>query len=65
MALFNQFFPQQAAAQQRQQINPEQFKQLAMTLDKQSLQKLVNQARQKGISDADIEAGVNFILNLH
>lgn len=64
MALFNQFFPNSQPPQSRQQIDPQQFKQLAITLDKSSLQKLVQQARQKGVSDKDIEDGLNFILNL-
>lgn len=64
MALFNQFFPNSQQQQSRQQIDPQQFKQLAITLDKSSLQKLVQQARQKGVSDKDIEDGLNFILNL-
>ena len=64
MALFNQFFPNSQSQQSRQQIDPQQFKQLAITLDKSSLQKLVQQARQKGVSDKDIEDGLNFILNL-
>ena len=64
MALFNQFFPNSQLQHSRQQIDPQQFKQLAITLDKSSLQKLVQQARQKGVSDKDIEDGLNFILNL-
>lgn len=64
MALFNQFFPNSQPQQSQQQIDPQQFKQLAITLDKSSLQKLVQQARQKGVSDKDIEDGLNFILNL-
>lgn len=66
MALFNQFFPNNRPmpTQLRQQIDPQQFKQLAVTLDKTSLQQLVQQARQKGMSDKDIEEGLNFILNL-
>lgn len=43
MALFNQFFPNNRPmpTQLRQQIDPQQFKQLAVTLDKTSLQQLV------------------------
>ncbi len=66
MALFQQFFPQQKqqSSLQRQPIDQKQFRQLAVTLDKNSLQQLVQRARQQGVSEQDIEAGVNFILNL-
>ena len=51
--------------QQRQyQINPQQFTQVAQTLDQNSLSRLVNMARAQGISDADIQAGLNFINSL-
>jgi hypothetical protein len=33
-------------------------------LDKQTLANLVTQARQQGISEAEIEAGLNFLLKL-
>ena len=45
-------------------FNPQQFTQVVMTLDNQSLQKLVNMARMRGISDADIQAGLNIINSL-
>ena len=64
MSIFNQFFQKQQNNPLRQQIDQPQFKQLVVTLDKPSLQKLVAQARQRGMSDKDIEDGVNFILNL-
>lgn len=66
MALFQQFFPQQKQQNslQRQPIDQKQFRQLAVTLDKNSLQQLVQRARQQGVSEQDIEAGINFILNL-
>ena len=66
MALFQQFFPQQKqqSSLQRQPIDQKQFRQLAVTLDKNSLQQLVQRARQQGVSEQDIDAGVNFILNL-
>ena len=51
--------------QQRQyQINPQQFIQVAQTLDQNSLSRLVNMARAQGIPDADIQAGLNFINSL-
>lgn len=64
MSIFNQFFQKQQNNPLQQQIDQPQFKQLVVTLDKPSLQKLVVQARQRGMSDKDIEDGVNFILNL-
>lgn len=64
MSIFNQFFQKQQNNPLQPQIDQPQFKQLVVTLDKPSLQKLVSQARQRGMSDKDIEDGVNFILNL-
>lgn len=49
---------------QRPQINPEQFMQVAQTLDQNSLSRLVQMARNQGISDADIQTGLNFINSL-
>lgn len=49
---------------QRPQINPEQFTQVVMTLDQNSLSRLVQMARNQGISDADIQAGLDFINSL-
>ena len=51
--------------QQRPQINPQQFIQVAQTLDQNSLSRLVNMARAQGIPDSDIQAGLNFISSLH
>lgn len=69
MNLFNtnpvsQLFQKQSLPQSFQQINPNQFNQLALSLDKTALQNLVLRARQQGISDAEIEKGLNYILNL-
>ena len=51
--------------QQRQyQINPQQFIQVAQTLDQNALSRLVNMARVQGISDTEIQAGLNFINSL-
>lgn len=50
--------------QQRPQINPQQFIQVAQTLDQNSLSRLVNMARAQGIPDSDIQAGLNFISSL-
>ena len=54
----------QSANQQTPRIDPNQFRQFAMTLNDQSLAQLVQMARQRGISDADIQAGINFIKSL-
>ena len=51
-------------SQQRQSIDPQRFTAAASKLDKQSLANLVNQARQQGIPEAEIEAGLNFLLKL-
>jgi DNA-binding transcriptional regulator YhcF (GntR family) len=50
--------------QQRQPIDTQKFSAVASKLDKQSLANLVNQARQQGISEDEIEAGLNFLLKL-
>jgi hypothetical protein len=51
-------------SQQRQPIDPQRFTAAASKLDKQTLANLVNQARQQGIPEAEIEAGLNFLLKL-
>ena len=50
--------------QQRKPIDPQKFSAAASKLDKQTLANLVNQARQQGISEDEIEAGLNFLLKL-
>ena len=50
--------------QQRQPIDPQKFSAAASKLDRQTLANLVNQARQQGISEDEIEAGLNFLLKL-
>ncbi len=50
--------------QQRQPIDPQKFTAAAQKLDKQTLAKLVTQARQQGIPESEIEAGLNFLLKL-
>ena len=49
---------------QQPRIDPNQFRQVVMTLNDNSLAQLVQLARQRGISDADIQAGINFIKSL-
>ena len=53
-------FPQQ----QTPRIDPAQFRQVAMTLNDNYLTQLAQLARQRGISDADIQSGINFIKSL-
>lgn len=50
--------------QQTIPLNQAQFKQYVSSIDDNVLQQLVQQARQQGISDNDIEAGINFIKQL-
>lgn len=50
--------------QRKQPIDIQKFTQAASKLDKQTLANLVNQARQQGISEQEIEAGLNFLLKL-
>ena len=49
---------------QKQPIDPNRFSHAAGKLDKQALANLVTQARQQGISEEEIEAGLNFLLKL-
>lgn len=53
-----------APQQQLPQFNIEQFRQFAMTLNDQSLEQFAQLARQRGISEADIAAGIKFIKSL-
>lgn len=53
--LAQRLFPQQP------QINPQQFASVAASLDDNSLNKLIQMARARGISDQDIQAGLNII----
>ena len=59
MMNFNQMLrPQQ---QQATGINPQQFKQWLPQINNNMLQQLAQQARQQGISENDIQAGLKFI----
>ena len=49
---------------QQRPIDPQKFTAAAAKLDKQTLANLVVQARQQGISEEEIEAGLNFLLKL-
>ena len=48
----------------RQPIDPQKFTAAASKLDKQTLANLVTKARQQGIPESEIEAGLNFLLQL-
>lgn len=45
-------------------INPEQFRQIAPNLSQSFLDQLIKQAREKGISEQDIQSGLNFIRSI-
>lgn len=71
MDLFNPFGPMQQnfgrpQPMQRQlpQINPQQFRQFAITLNDQALNNFAQMARAQGISEQDIQAGIQFIKSL-
>ena len=69
MAYYNPFqqnfwFAQPTYQQNQQRVDPAQFKQVAVTLNDNYLNQLAQLARQRGISDADIQAGINFIKSL-
>jgi hypothetical protein len=58
------FAPTAFPQSQTPRIDPNQFRQFAITLNDNHLSQLVQMARQRGISDADIQAGINFIKSL-
>lgn len=68
MAYSNPFpyIPGAPAPQQQQmpQFNLEQFRQYAVTLNDQALAQFAQLARQQGISEADIAAGIKLIKSL-
>lgn len=55
MACYNQQMPQ---------FNLEQFKRFALTLNDNSLNQFVQQARAQGISETDIQTGIDLINSL-
>ena len=66
--IINQLFPSNmtmplsmSPPSQQPRINPSQFISVAATLDDNSLNQLIGMARQRGISDNDIQTGINFI----
>ena len=56
-----QMMPQQ---QQVRPIDPQQFRQFAITLNDQSLANFAQMARQQGIPEQDILSGIQFIKSL-
>lgn len=46
------------------QIDPQQFRQFAITLNDQSLANFAQIARQRGISEQDIQEGIRIIKSL-
>lgn len=73
MDYFNPFMrnmpmaPAQPMPVQRQpqpQIDPQQFRQFAITLNDNALASFAQLARQQGISEADIQNGIRFIKSL-
>ena len=48
-----------------QNINLQQLKQITPQLSKEDYAQLVSQARVQGISEKDIEDGLNFLLSLN
>ena len=49
---------------QRTQIDPQQFCQFAITLNDTALNNFAQMARQQGISEQDIQRGIQFIKSL-
>lgn len=67
MDYFNPFIRnmQNAPVQaQPQRVDPQQFRQFAITLNDNALANFAQMARQQGISEADIQNGIRFIKSL-
>lgn len=69
MAYYNPFqnVTNPFAAQQSQpqpQIDPQQFRQFAITLNDNALNNFAQMARARGISEQDIQRGIQFIKSL-
>lgn len=56
--------PTQQPQRQQPRIDPQQFRQFAITLNDQSLANFAQMARQRGISEQDILSGIQFIKSL-
>lgn len=61
MSYYNNNLPMQIGAQKRQQIDPEKFKALAHNLNDNLLNQLAQRARLQGISEQDIQQGMEII----
>ena len=62
-----QMAPAQPMHRQQQplpQINPQQFRQFAITLNDTALNNFAQMARARGISEQDIQRGIQFIKSL-
>jgi hypothetical protein len=62
-----QMAPAQPMYRQQQplpQINPQQFRQFAITLNDTALNNFAQMARAQGISEQDIQRGIQFIKSL-
>ena len=62
-----QWAPAQSQYGQRQprpQIDPQQFRQFAITLNDAALNSFAQMARAQGISEQDIQRGIQFIKSL-
>lgn len=46
---------------QQNGVNPQQFKKILPQINNTMLQQLIEQARQQGISEKDIQDGIKFI----
>lgn len=58
-------FPNIQKPAQNPPINAQKLKQMAPQITKEDYAQLVSQARAQGISEKDIEAGLNFLLSLN
>ena len=56
--------PMRGQNQQMPQINPQQFRQFAITLNDTALNNFAQMARAQGISEQDIQRGIQFIKSL-
>jgi hypothetical protein len=74
MAYFNPFqmvqpmmpmpMPQMMPQQQVRPIDPQQFRQFAITLNDDALYNFAQMARQRGVPEADIQNGIRFIKSM-
>lgn len=56
--------PMYGQQQPRPQIDPQQFRQFAITLNDTALNNFAQMARAQGISEQDIQRGIQFIKSL-